>query len=72
MKLQTSLTQVSCRYHMAQTARFSAQENRTDIEIPVPWACANVDPPWQDKIWLEHLLMAVTVKGKVNPEIMYA
>ena len=38
--------------------------------IPVFWASANLDPPWQFKIWFEQFLMAVTVKENVNPEII--
>ena len=38
--------------------------------IPVFWAPANLDPPWQFKIWFEQLLMAVTVKENVNPEVI--
>ena len=55
---------------MAQPAGFAAQDNRTDMGIPVFWASANLDPPWQFKIWFEHFLMAVTVKENVNPEII--
>ena len=55
---------------MAQPAGFSARDNRTDMVKPVLWASANLDPPWQFKIWLEQFLMAVTVKENVNPEIM--
>ena len=54
---------------MAQPAGFAAQDNRTDMGIPVFWASANLDPPWQFKIWFEQFLMAVTVKENVNPEI---
>ena len=55
---------------MAQPAGFAAQDNRTDMGIPVFWASANLDPPWQFKIWFEQFLMAVTVKENVNPEII--
>ena len=55
---------------MAQPAGFSAQKNRIDMGILVFWATANLDPPWQFKIWLEQFLMAVTVKENVNPETM--
>ena len=55
---------------MAQPAGFAAQDNRTDMGIPVFGASANLDPPWQFKIWFEQFLMAVTVKENVNPEII--
>ena len=55
---------------MAQPAGFAAQDNRTDMGIPVFWASANLDPPWQFKIWFEQFLMTVTVKENVNPEII--
>ena len=55
---------------MAQPAGFAAQDNRTDMGIPVFWASANLDPPWQFKIWFEQFLMAVKVKENVNPEII--
>ena len=55
---------------MAQPAGFAAQDNRSDMGIPVFWASANLDPPWQFKIWFEQFLMAVTVKENVNPEII--
>ena len=55
---------------MAQPAGLAAQDNRTDMGIPVFWASANLDPPWQLKIWFEQFLMAVTVKENVNPEII--
>ena len=55
---------------MVQPAGFSAQDNRTDMGIPVFWASANLDPPWQFKIWFERFLMAVTVKENVNPEVI--
>ena len=55
---------------MAQPAGFSAQDTCTDMGIPVFWGTANLDPPWQFKIWLEQFLMAVTVKENVNPEVM--
>ena len=55
---------------MAQPAGFAAQDHRTDMGIPVFWASANLDPPWQFKIWFEQFLMAVTVKENVNPEII--
>ena len=57
-------------YRMAQPAGFAAQDNRTDMGIPVFWASANLDPPWQFKIWFEQFLMAVTVKENVNPEVI--
>ena len=52
------------------SSRFAAQDNRKDMRIPVFWASANLDPPWQFKIWFEQFLMAVTVKENVNPEII--
>ena len=55
---------------MAQPAGFAAQDNWTDMGIPVFWASANLEPPWQIKIWFEQFLMAVTVKENVNPEII--
>ena len=55
---------------MAQPAGFAAQDNRTDMGIPVFWASAILDPPWQFKIWFEQFLMAVTVKENVNPEVI--
>ena len=55
---------------MTQPAGFAAQDNRTDMEIPVFWASANIDPPWQFEIWLEQFLMSVTVKENVHPEHM--
>ena len=55
---------------MAQPAGFAAPDNRTDMGIPVFWASANLDPPWQFKIWLEQFLMALTIKENVNPEVI--
>ena len=55
---------------MAQPAGFAAQDNRTDMGIPVIRASANLDPPMQFKIWFEPFLMTVTVKENVNPEVM--
>ena len=55
---------------MAQSAGFFAQDNRTDIGIPVYWTTANSDPPWNFKVWLDQFLMAVTVKENVNPDVM--
>ena len=55
---------------MAQPAGFFAQDNRTDMGIPVYWTTANSDPPWNFKVWLDQFLMAVTVKENVNPEVM--
>ena len=55
---------------MAQPAGFAAQDNRTDMGIPVLWASANLDPPCQFKIWFEQFLMAVTVEEKVSTEVM--
>ena len=54
---------------MAQPAGFSAQDNCTDMGKPVFWATANLDPPWQLKIWLKQLLIAVMVKENVNQEV---
>ena len=55
---------------MAQPARFLAQDNRTDVGVPVYWTTANSDPPWNFKVWFDQFLMAVTVKENVNPEVM--
>ena len=55
---------------MAQSVGFSAQDNCTDMGKAVFWATANLDPPWQFKIWFELFLRAVTVKENVNPEVM--
>ena len=55
---------------MAQPAGFLAQDNRTDMGIPVYWTTANSDPPWNFKVWFDQFLMAVTVKENVNPEVM--
>ena len=55
---------------MAQPAGFAAQDNRRDKGILVFWASANLDHPWQFKIWFEQFLIAVTVKENVNPEVM--
>ena len=55
---------------MAQPAGFLAQDNRTDLGIPVFWTTANSDPPWNFKVWFDQFLMAVTVKENVNPEVM--
>ena len=55
---------------MAQPAGFATQNNCTDMGIPVFWASANLDPPWQFKSWFEQFLMAVTVKENVSPEVM--
>ena len=55
---------------MAQSAGLSAQDNRSDMGKPVIWASASLDPPRQLKTWLVQFLMAVTVKEKVNLEIM--
>ena len=54
---------------MAQPAGFMAQDNRTDMGIPVFWTSASSDPPWNFKIWLDQFMLAVTVKENVNPEI---
>ena len=55
---------------MAQPAGFMAQDNRTDMGIPVFWTSASSDPPWNFKIWLDQFMLAVTVKENVNPEII--
>ena len=55
---------------MAQPAGFMSQDNRTDMGIPVFWTTAHSDPSWNFKIWLDHFLLAVTVKENVNPEIL--
>ena len=55
---------------MAQPAGFAAKDNRTVMGIPVFWASANLDPPWQFEIWFQQFLMAVKVKENVNPEII--
>ena len=55
---------------MAQPEGFAAQDIWTDLEITVFWASANLDPPWQFKIWFEQFLMAVTVKENVNLEVI--
>ena len=55
---------------MAQPAGFAAQDNRTDMGIPVFWASANLDPPLQFKIWFQQFLMTGAVKKNVNPEVM--
>ena len=47
-----------------------AQENRTDMGIPVFSTSASSDPPWNFKIWLDQFMLAVTVKESVNPEIL--
>ena len=55
---------------MAQAAGFMAQDNRTDMCIPVFWTSASSDPPWNFKIWLHQFMLAETVKESVNPEIL--
>ena len=55
---------------MAQPAGLLAQDNRTDMGIPVFWTTANSDPPWIFKVWFDQFLMPVTVKENVNPEVM--
>ena len=50
---------------MAQPAGFMAQDNRTDMGIPVFWTSASSDPPWNFKsgnVWKFQLMFAVTVK----------
>ena len=54
---------------MAQPAGFMAQNNRTDMGIPVFWTSASSDPPWNFKVLLDQIMLAVTVKENVNPEI---
>ena len=54
---------------MAQPAGFMAQDNRTDLGIPVFWTSANSIPPWIFKTWCDQFMLVVTVKEKVNPEI---
>ena len=49
---------------------FTAQDNRTDLGIPVFWAFTNSDPPWSFETWFDQFLLAVTVKENVDPEIM--
>ena len=57
---------------MAQPAGsgFTAQDNRTDMGIPVFWASANSDSPWNFETWFDQFLLAVTVKENVDPEVM--
>ena len=55
---------------MAQPAGFLAQDNRTDMGVPVFWTTANSDPPWNFRVWFDQFLMAVTVKENVKPEVM--
>ena len=57
---------------MAQPAGsdFTAQDNRTEMGIPVFWASANSDPPWNFETWFDQFLLAVTVKENVDPEVM--
>ena len=55
---------------MAQPAGFMAQDNRTDMGIPVFWASASSDLPWIFKIWLDQFMLAVTVQESVNPDIL--
>ena len=64
------LSLVLIGYQRAQPAGFAAQDDRTDMGIPVLWASVNLDPPWQFKIWFEQFLMAVSVKENVNPKVM--
>ena len=71
LELSTSFpTRYRIGYHIAQPAGFAAQDNPTDMGIPVFWASANLDPPRQFKIWFEQFLMALTVEENVNPEVM--
>ena len=55
---------------MAQPAEFLSQDNRTDMGISVFWISSNSDPPWNFEIWLDQFLLAVTVKGNVDPEVL--
>ena len=57
---------------MAQPAGsgFTAQDNRTDMGIPIFWASANSDPRWNFETWFNQFLLAVTVKENVDPEVM--
>ena len=47
-----------------------SQDNWTDMGIPVFWASANSDPPWNFETWFDQFLLAVTVKENVDPEVM--
>ena len=47
-----------------------AQDNRTDMDIPVFWTSASSDPLWNFKVWLDQPMLGVTVKENVNPEII--
>ena len=60
----------SIRYHMAQSAGFLSQDNRTDMGIPVFWVSSNSDPQWNFEIWFDQFLLAVTVKENVDPEVL--
>ena len=53
---------------MEQPAGFAAQDSRTDMGIPIFWASANLDSPWQFKIWFQQFLMTGTVKENVMLE----
>ena len=55
---------------MAQPAGFMAQDNRTDMGIPVFWTSASSGPPWNFKVTLDQFMLAVTVEENVNPEII--
>ena len=55
---------------MMKFAGFSAQDNRTDMGIPVFWASANQDPPWQLKICSERFFLVVIFKEKLNAEVI--
>ena len=57
---------------MAQPAGsgFTAQDNRTDLGIPVFWPSANSYTPWNFETWLDQFLLAVTVKENEDPEVM--
>ena len=45
-----------------------SQDIRTDMGIPIFWASANSDPPWNFETWFDQFLLAVTVKENVDPE----
>ena len=55
---------------MAQSAGFMAQDNSTDMGIPVFWTSASSEPPWNFEILFNQFMQAVTVKENVNLEIM--
>ena len=55
---------------MAQAAGFMAQDNRTNMGVPVFWTPASSDPQWRLKIWFDQFLLAVTIKENKNLEIL--